>query len=334
MSNPSIWMVRAGRGAEYVDDFIENELVAIGFGTIEVQSDTDKSIIEARLKEANPMASPGKIGVSASQLKRYYSEINVGDAVMTYDPSQRLYFIGEIQSEVQQRDHILWRSRQVKWLKKVSRDSLQTGTRNTLGSTLTLFLVREAAAEDLWRHAVPVDATIEDVSHPQEISADSDEDRVLMEEVVTKSEEFIEDSIAKLDWEEMQELVAEILIAMGYRVRVTARGPDRGNDIFASPDGLGLQEPRIFVEVKHRPGTTMGANEVRSFIGGRRSGDRCLYVSTGGFSKEAKYEADRSSIPLTLITLRELRELLIEHYENMRPTGAALVPLQRIYWPA
>lgn len=32
------------------------------------------------------------------------------------------------------------------------------------------------------------------------------------------------------------------------------KGPDRGRDILASPDGLGLEEPRIIVEVKHRNG--------------------------------------------------------------------------------
>ncbi len=128
--------------------------------------------------------------------------------------------------------------------------------------------------------------------------------------------------------------MAEILKAMGYRTRVSQRGPDRGVDVFASPDGLGLQEPRIFVEVKHRPGTQIGAQDVRSFLGGRQPGDRCLYVSTGGFSKDSKYEAERSSIPITLVTLPQLRELLIEHYERMSPTGTALVPLERIYWTA
>jgi thermitase len=71
----------------------------------------------------------------------------------------------------------------------------------------------------------------------------------------------------------------------------------------------------------------------RAFLGGRQPGDRCLYVSTGGFTKEARYEAERSSIPITLITLPELRELLVEHYESLRPLGTSLVPLERLYWP-
>lgn len=77
----------------------------------------------------------------------------------------------------------------------------------------------------------------------------------------------------------------------------------------------------------------MGADELRAFLGGRRTGDRCLYVSTGGFTKEARYEAERSNVPLTLVTLPKLRELLLQHYERLDPVARALVPLQRLYWP-
>jgi restriction system protein len=56
-------------------------------------------------------------------------------------------------------------------------------------------------------------------------------------------------------------------------------------------------------------------------------------VSTGGFTKEARYEADRAVVPLTLITLPRLRELLLQHYEQLDPAARALVPLQRLYWP-
>ena len=38
----------------------------------------------------------------------------------------------------------------------------------------------------------------------------------------------------------------------------------------------------------------MGAQEIRSFLCGRHPGDKGLYVSTGGFSKDAHYEAAAS----------------------------------------
>jgi restriction system protein len=130
-----------------------------------------------------------------------------------------------------------------------------------------------------------------------------------------------------------EQLAAAILRAMGYRARVSPKGPDRGVDVFASPDGLGLQEPRIKVEVKHRRNTTIGSQDLRSFLGGLRQGDKGLYVSTGGFTKDAKYEADRSNIPVTLLDLEDLAALVVTHYEKFDMEGVALIPLIRVYFP-
>jgi restriction system protein len=61
-----------------------------------------------------------------------------------------------------------------------------------------------------------------------------------------------------------------------------------------------LENSKIIVECKHRKGA-ISAPDMRSFIGGLRDTDKGLYVSTGGFNKESKYEADRAKIPITLV---------------------------------
>jgi restriction system protein len=77
----------------------------------------------------------------------------------------------------------------------------------------------------------------------------------------------------------------------------------------------------------------MGSQQIRSFLGGLRQGDRALYISTGGFSKDAGYEADRSNIPITLLNLDDLASLVVTHYENFDMDGKILIPLTRLYWP-
>ncbi|MBB5192286.1 putative Mrr-cat superfamily restriction endonuclease [Silvimonas terrae] len=131
----------------------------------------------------------------------------------------------------------------------------------------------------------------------------------------------------------MQELVAGVLRAMGYKTRISPSGSDRGKDIVASPDGLGFEDPRIVVEVKHRA-AAMGSQEIRSFLGGRHDNDRGLYVSTGGFTKDARYEAERARIQVTLMDLDDLVRSIIEHYERMDIDTQRLVPLRKLYWPA
>jgi restriction system protein len=82
---------------------------------------------------------------------------------------------------------------------------------------------------------------------------------------------------------------------MGYKTRISPPGSDRGKDVEASSDGLGLTDPHVIVEVKHREGGTMGSQYLRNFIAALRPRHKGLYVSTGGFTKEARYEADRAS---------------------------------------
>ncbi len=45
--------------------------------------------------------------------------------------------------------------------------------------------------------------------------------------------------------------------------------------------------------------------------------DRGWYVSTGGFSKDARCEVDRSAISLTLWTPGDLVLALVENYEQV-----------------
>ena len=79
--------------------------------------------------------------------------------------------------------------------------------------------------------------------------------------------------------------------------------------------------------------TRIGAQDVRSFVGGRHRDDKGLYVSTGGFSREALYEADRANIPLSLMDLDELVKQVVEHYEKMDVETRRLLPLKKFYWP-
>ena len=70
-------------------------------------------------------------------------------------------------------------------------------------------------------------------------------------------------------------------------------------------------------EVKHRKGA-MGAPSIRSFIGGLRTGDRGLYVSTGGFTKEARYEAGRANVPIRPLDLDAFVRRYVEVYDRDR----------------
>lgn len=325
-----IWMVRAGEDAYLIEDFLKKKVVAIGWdkvGDLSRVSDVDE--IKRKLREVYPQQKVGQVNNFAGQLYRFRFEFAKGQSVITYDPNERVYWIGEITSDyefseksIPQYPHI----RTVNWLRSVSRDNLSTTTKNSLGSTLTIFKLSSIAVQELLgQRTIIENADITTEQEPETLET-------IKEDIEAKATEFIKDRLTKLDWEEMQDLVAGILRGMGYRTLVSPKGADRGRDIMASPDGLGLENPKIMVEVKHRTGT-MGGPEIRSFLGGLRPNDKGVYVSTGGFTKDAKYEAERSNIPLTLIDLDMVVLLIVQHYDKFDPDTRALIPLKKIYWP-
>jgi restriction system protein len=213
-------------------------------------------------------------------------------------------------------------------LGKVSRDQLSQKARNLLGSVLTLFSIKQYVVDE-FLSILEGKVVVADNSD----DAESNEDVTLLkDDTAAQGHELIKDKIVRLAPDEMEELVAAILRAMGFKAKVSPKGPDRGVDVIASPDGLGLTQPRIKAEVKHRGGS-MGAPAIRGFIGALREGDSGLYISTGGFSREARYEADRSTFPLTLVDLDDLADLIVSHYDSFDLEGRALIPLVRIYWP-
>ena len=222
-------------------------------------------------------------------------------------------------------NHIL----SVKWLGNVERSNLSLSTKNTVGAIMTLFQLGDSARDEFIKLLTGEKA----IDRPDTPESEQVEMEDIRTNTIERASEFIQDAILRLDWEQMQQLVAGILRAMGYRTRIAARGADRGADIIASPDGLGLEQPRIRVEVKHREGA-VGAPVLRSFTGGLRPNDRGLFVSTGGFSKESRYEAERSQVPVTLLDITELTNLLVDNYDNVDTETKRLIPLRKFYWPA
>ena len=326
------WMVRAEINGRLYDTFKEKGVVAIGWFEIgSLASLTTRDAIAERVRRQWPEMKPQAVAMAAGQMHRFRSEIANGDMVLTYDPRRRVYLVGTVSGgyhvdpSVDPEDPNV---RPVKWQGEVSRDLLSLSSRNSLGAISTLFRLPPEVAEDVQR-ALSSHQPAEEVVTGEVTATEED----VFENIQSKATEFAKDRVSALEWDDMQELVAGLLRALGYKTRVSAAGPDRGKDIVASPDGFGFEAPRIVVEVKHRRGA-IGSQDIRSFLGGRHPQDKGLYVSTGGFTKDAYYEAERANIPLALMTIDELVESLVENYDKLDMATKQLLPMKRVYWPA
>jgi len=337
-----MWMVRAERGGVLFELFRERGIVAIGWDKVPDPSRfPDRAALTRNVQKNYPDKTWKTAIVDAGTLWRFWHEMEEGDGVVSYDRSRRMYLVGRIAGpaiytpaealKVEELGACYPNIRPTRWEGEVARDTLRSWTRNSLGAMTTLFRISEEAEVDvrtsLTGNAVPAPA----IGEPNEVEiADAPPDHAALEE---QALELIQDMIVRLDWEQMQELVAGLLRAMGYKTEISSPGADRGKDIVASPDGFGFEAPRIVAEVKHRPGSAMGAPEIRAFLGGRHPVDKGLYVSTGGFTREAAYEAERAQIPLRLMTLEDIVRQILANYEHLDIETQQLVPLKRLWWP-
>jgi restriction system protein len=172
-------------------------------------------------------------------------------------------------------------------------------------------------------------------AEPEEEDQEQIERQASYEKAVEQARTGIEEHIDSLDPYDFQQLVAELLIAMGYHVPFVApEGPDGGVDVIAYRDPLGTQTPRIRVQVKHR-NQKVTVNEVRELEGVlRREGDIGLIVSSGGFTGEAEREIRSSNKHIEVMDLNRLIKLWQENYEKVRESGKKLLPLVRLYFLA
>ena len=57
-------------------------------------------------------------------------------------------------------------------------------------------------------------------------------------------------------------------------------------------------------------------------------------MARAGLPRPALYEAERATIPVTLIDIDLLADLVVANYERFDIEGQRLMPLMKVYWPA
>ncbi len=152
---PNMWMVRAGENAFLIDDFKDLNIVAIGWqlGDLSGKSPDD---IKQLVSKTYPNNSKS-MGINSSQVIKFVHDFNVGDYVLSYNPSTRKYLIGKISSNYYYSDILSEKFgdeaysnfRDVEWLGEFSRDSLNNKTKNNLNAITTIFSIKENAQKNI-----------------------------------------------------------------------------------------------------------------------------------------------------------------------------------------
>jgi restriction system protein len=142
----------------------------------------------------------------------------------------------------------------------------------------------------------------------------------------------IKDFIHSKNPYEFQDMVAALLRAMDYHTPfISSKGKDGGLDIIAYNDPLGATIPRLKVQVKHRPDTSISVNEIRSLTGLlNKDSDIGLFVTSGDFTSEAKRSARENHIHIRLLDIDNFIELWQEFYSKLSDDDKNMLPLHPI----
>lgn len=306
--------------------FLSQNKIAIGWknmGDLH-QIPASRENFKSKYMETYPDAKKGSIPTSSGMLYRFCYEVQIGDYVVYPSKSDRMINIGEVTSdyvyEPEQSEYVQMRS--VKWIKHIPRTAFSQGALYEIGSAMAFFAVKNYADE----YIAALDKGFKNKS------AAEDEDETIgatAEDIIESTKDFILKELSRnLKGYDLEEFVANLLQAMGYRTTVSAHGGDSGIDITAYKDEL---PPRILVQVKSQD-SDIKETTIQSLKGAMREGDYGLFVTLSNYTKNAQRYLESTPI-IRGINGAELVDLVLKYYDLLDDRYKKILPLKMVYIP-
>lgn len=321
-SDRKIWGIHARDEAL----FLKWDKIAIGWKEMGdlLQIANAREEFKKRYAQVYPDAKKGSVPTSSGMLFRFCYEVQVGDYIVYPSKSNRMVNIGEVAGEYafdpQQANYAHTRS--VKWIKHLPRMAFSQGALYEIGSAMTFFAVKNYADEFL--------AALEK-GYKSKAAVDDEDETIgaTADDIVEGTRDFILKELSRnLKGHALEEFVANLLQAMGYRTTVSLQGGDRGIDITAYKDEL---PPRILVQVKSQDGD-IRETTIQSLKGAMHEGDYGLFVTLSNYTKNAQKYLENTPI-IRGINGTELVDLVLKYYEVLDERYKRMIPLKMVYIP-
>lgn len=314
-------------GIHTQDDFLflHHNVIGIGWKKMGDLSLIEKSREAFKEKHiiAYPEAKKGAIANAAGMLYRFIHEVQIGDYVVYPSKMNHEINIGIIESDYlyvpDAAEYV--QQRKVKWIRHLSRTAFSQGALYELGSAMSFFMVKKYADEYL--------AALDADFKPSTVLQDDDTVAATAQDIKETTRDFILKALSKnLKGYALEEFVADLLNAMGYRTSISAHGGDSGIDIIAYKDEL---PPRILVQVKSQDSDIKEAT-LQSLKGAMREGDYGLFVTLSNYTKKAEKYLSNTPI-IRGINGTELVDLVLKYYELLSIKYRKMIPLEKVYIP-
>lgn len=344
------WTVRTGRSGERTEWGFANGVVGGGWHDIpDLTHVSDKEQIRAIVSETYG-GSKNQIANVTGQLWSLRSRIQDGDyIVLPIRATSQVAFgqvIGGYKYLAEQNDpgkrHVI----QVKWLRTdVPKSLLKQDLLYQLGSALTIFWVGNNDAtyrlEQVLKGRPDPGARsglISGANKPLDVTDLANEDSASTGLSINLAE-VAQDEIAKRLQEdfkghELSELVEALLTAEGFKCRNSPPGADGGVDVLAGMGPLGMDSPKLVVQVKSQTGA-VGDDVLQKLNGAihRFKADQALLVTFGGVTAPAKSYLEGQYFNIRVWTIDDILQAIYKHYPVLDNEMKARLPLTQIWVP-
>lgn len=306
--------------------FLEHNVIAIGWQEIGNISSiaSNRELIKDKYRETYKNSKEGNVAVCSGQIYRFYNECKIGDYIVFPSKFDSKINIGIVETETFfQSDFPNYpHQKKVKWIKKgLHRTNFSQGALYEIGSAMTFFSVKNYADEFLsvLNNGIEINTT-EDENEEISLQADT---------IIANTKDYILKQLStNFKGYPLENLVANLLEAMGYKVIQSKQGGDRGIDIIIYKDEL---PPRIVVQVKSYD-NDVAEKDLQALAGAKNQCDYGLFVTLSDYSKNAKKYLETHS-DIRGINGYELVDLLLQYYDKLSDKYRNLIPLRKVYIP-
>ena len=344
------WMVRAGSAGEREQWALENGYTGAGYGEVEsLNGCATREDVMQKVSRGIPNSSIGAVRNFSAQLWALKTRMQTGDLVVMPLKRTSEIAIGSIDSEYiyldnpdPQRRHV----RRVTWkVTDLARSRIKQDLLYSLGAFSTVCQIQRNDAEHRLRACISGGADPgARVSLSASMAAPSPTAPMLH---IEEAEELIEapvdvsryaaDTIASrlieaFSGHKMEGLIADILRSAGYVCTEHGEGTDDGIDIVAGKGILGLEPPRLIVQVKSQaaPVDSPTVSQLHGSLA-IHGADQGLLVAWGGLTRAARKLLESQRFAIRVWDADEVVAQLQEHYASLPARVRRELPLKQIW---
>ena len=337
---PKVYLTRAGREGEDEDFALENNLAIVGFLEVSsLEEARDYNAVAKLVKDGCRDVKARTAGHFAGQLSAFVLAMQEGDIVVLPRKLTSQIAIGRVTGPYGyiQVNSQFRHTRPVEWLRTdVPRTTFEQDLLYSFGAFMTVCNIsRNDAARRVAAvlegkpdpgPSVSPEMTAKD-STPTEDQTDPIPDLAQMahDQIVARIQ-------SRFTGHALTHLVNAVLQVDGWVTRVSPPGPDGGVDILAGRGSLGLDSPRLCVQVKSQ-NSPADVTVYRTLQGTMQSfkAEQGLLVCWGGYNKVVLQESKQSHFMVRLWDSSDLVEAIYRNYNSLPPEIQAELPLKRVW---